>query len=130
LWVRGAGQREHRPDRVGIIFDVALSTELQRHMMAEIEKRYDIPAVLAREVWPGAFSTRNGKHVLELVRERAIVLLVYADPRTMGRSKPAVIGPPKVQDTVEEFVIALMMSVGVLQVESPEPPESPETPSQ
>lgn len=118
LWTLGMGKRTHRPDLLGIIFDVALKTDLQRDLLKAIEVHYDVPAMLAREVWPGAFGTEDGKKALRSIQQRAVVVLVYADPSHARLSKRTVLGPPGVQDTVEEFVVSKLVEAGVIQTEA------------
>lgn len=68
--------RQHRPDRIGIIFD---DGEVRRPGFWDKLPNYDLPLppLTAREVWPGAFKRQYG-----LLRELAmttVVILVKPD---------------------------------------------------
>lgn len=90
-WLAGAAPERYRPDRSGVILDRAATGPLPFLL-----DQLDAPWTAARELHPGAFEAKLGVELLEWLKVRGLVALVY-----FGRQppeKPGVIGPAKYMD--------------------------------
>lgn len=103
LWVLGMGKPKHRPDRIGAILDAALNSQ-QAVVVRAIEERYQMPTLVAREVFHGGFRREDTQKMLATIAQRAVVILIYAEPEK-GPARRSIIGPREVMPTIEKFLV-------------------------
>lgn len=122
LWSLGFGKTSHRPDKTGVIFDMALNSQ-QAAVVRALDEHYKLPVMIAREVWNGAFMREPAQDVISRVATRAIVILLYADETgqsSIGRR--SIIGPPHIMDTVEKVLIeTIQKNIPTMAVKVEEP---------
>lgn len=84
-------ERQHRPDKIGVIFDDGETRRMLTGLRNQMLSSYDwrLPPVTAREIWSGAFERQKS-----LLNEIAkITVLILVRPNGSGATTIHVIGP-------------------------------------
>lgn len=96
-WLQGAGALRDRPDRSGVIVDQVATGPLPFLL-----EQLDAPWIAARELHQGAFEAKPGERLLDWLRERGLVALVYFGGQPPD--KPGLIGPDRYLSRVQRVL--------------------------
>lgn len=90
VWLQGALEDEHRPDKTGVVLVPAGPN-------SKFEEKTGVQLLTAFESWPGAFERDPAKRLLGHLATKLAIVMVKGPSRT-------VIGPPDTLKKVNEFI--------------------------
>jgi len=93
LWLQGLIDAMHRPDRCGLMFSATAASDV---FVADGQGVRQ--AAVAYEVWPGAATTGDGFHLIQMLSKRVLVILrrpdgmvLYGPPAVVAQAQRAML---------------------------------------